>query len=49
MGDLIAGRINIAISGREDGPAVFLHHALSANMDMWRYQLPVLEQQFRSR
>lgn len=44
---MIDDRIHIEISGHPDKPPLILHHALGANLDMWRHQLDVLEPHFR--
>ena len=44
---MIADRIHLEISGKADGPALIVHHALGACVDMWNPQLTVLEPHFR--
>ncbi len=36
-----------AITGRGDAPTVLLSHALAARLEVWGYQLPLLQEHFR--
>jgi 3-oxoadipate enol-lactonase len=38
--------MNYELSGAEDKPALLLGHSLAATVDMWRPQMPLLEQKF---
>jgi 3-oxoadipate enol-lactonase len=40
-------RTNIALSGDNSGPVVMLSHALATSLDLWSFQLAVLEPFFR--
>jgi 3-oxoadipate enol-lactonase len=42
-----AGRLRYTVSGRNHGPALLLLHPLGAGLEVWRPQLPELEQRFR--
>ncbi|MFN9452943.1 MAG: 3-oxoadipate enol-lactonase [Gammaproteobacteria bacterium] len=42
-----AGRLRYAVSGRNHGQPLLLLHPLGADLEVWRQQLPELEQRFR--
>ena len=41
------GRLRYAVSGRNHGQPLLLLHPLGADLEVWRQQLPELEQRFR--
>ena len=39
--------IHYSIEGPDDGPVVVLSHSLAANLSMWDWQMPALEDRYR--